>query len=125
DRRGYRHRRGVRHRAGGGVRMTTRGRSLDTAGRRRSDDLVRAVALTSVFGPRTVLNGIDLAVRRGEIFVVMGPSGCGKTTLLRHLCGLLPPTLGMVTVDGQDVYGSPPPPLEPLPPRTRLPFPPP
>jgi phospholipid/cholesterol/gamma-HCH transport system ATP-binding protein len=86
--------------------MTTRGRSLESAARRRSDDLVRAVALTSVFGPKTVLNGIDLAVRRGEIFVVMGPSGCGKTTLLRHLCGLLPPTLGMVTVNGQDVYAS-------------------
>ena len=102
--------------------MTARGRSLETAGRRRSDDLVRAVALTSVFGPRTVLNGIDLAVRRGEIFVVMGPSGCGKTTLLRHLCGLLPPTLGMVTVDGQDVYGSPPAAMEALRRRTGLSF---
>jgi len=61
-------------------------------------------------------------VRRGEIFVVMGPSGCGKTTLLRHLCGLLPPTLGMVTVDGQDVYGSPPKAMEALRRRTGLSF---
>jgi phospholipid/cholesterol/gamma-HCH transport system ATP-binding protein len=57
-----------------------------------------------VFGDRTILQGVDLAIRRGEVFVVMGPSGCGKTTLLRHLCGLLPPTLGAVTVDGQDIY---------------------
>ncbi|MEQ1632167.1 MAG: ATP-binding cassette domain-containing protein, partial [Planctomycetota bacterium] len=56
--------------------------------RRQTDDLMRAVALTSIFGERMVLQGIDLAIRRGEIFVVMGPSGCGKTTLLRHLCGL-------------------------------------
>lgn len=72
--------------------------------RRKTDDLMRAVALTSVFGERTILQGVDLAIRRGEVFVVMGPSGCGKTTLLRHLCGLLPPTLGAVTVDGQDIY---------------------
>ncbi len=72
--------------------------------RRKTDDLMRAVALTSVFGDRTILQGVDLAIRRGEVFVVMGPSGCGKTTLLRHLCGLLPPTLGAVTVDGQDIY---------------------
>jgi phospholipid/cholesterol/gamma-HCH transport system ATP-binding protein len=72
--------------------------------RRKTEDLMRAVALTSVFGDRTILQGVDLAIRRGEVFVVMGPSGCGKTTLLRHLCGLLPPTLGAVTVDGQDIY---------------------
>lgn len=73
--------------------------------RRQTDDLIRAVAVTSVFDDRTVLQGIDLAVRRGEVFVVMGPSGCGKTTLLRHLCGLLAPTAGAVFVDGEDVYG--------------------
>ncbi|MEY4828723.1 MAG: hypothetical protein RLZZ562_519 [Planctomycetota bacterium] len=77
---------------------------LQPQARRKTDDLMRAVALTSVFGDRTILQGVDLAIRRGEVFVVMGPSGCGKTTLLRHLCGLLPPTLGAVTVDGQDIY---------------------
>ncbi len=77
---------------------------LQPQARRKTDDLMRAVALTSVFGDRTILQGVDLAIRRGEVFVVMGPSGCGKTTLLRHLCGLLPPTLGAVTVEGQDIY---------------------
>ncbi len=77
---------------------------LQPQARRKTEDLMRAVALTSVFGDRTILQGVDLAIRRGEVFVVMGPSGCGKTTLLRHLCGLLPPTLGAVTVDGQDIY---------------------
>ncbi|MEI6130873.1 MAG: ATP-binding cassette domain-containing protein [Planctomycetota bacterium] len=86
--------------------MSALATSLPLAQRRKSDDLLRAIALTSVFGDRTVLEGVDLAIRRGEIFVVMGPSGCGKTTLLRHMCGLLPPTLGAVTVDGKDVYGS-------------------
>ena len=79
-------------------------RLLQPAARRQTGDLLRAVALSSTFGERTILDGVDLGVRRGEILVVMGPSGCGKTTLLRHLCGLLPPTLGAVTFDGQDIY---------------------
>lgn len=76
--------------------------------RRGSMDLVRALALTTVFGGRTVLDGVDLAIRRGEVLVIMGPSGCGKTTLLRNLSGLLPPNLGSVTVAGHDLYSAPP-----------------
>ncbi len=98
------------------------GGNLQPAARRRTDDLMRALALTSVFGERTVLRGIDLAIRRGEVFVVMGPSGCGKTTLLRHLCGLLPPTLGSITVDGQDLYSATAEQLQALRQRTGLSF---
>lgn len=90
--------------------------------RRSTEDLVRAVALTSVFGDRVVLDGIDLAIRRGEVFVIMGPSGCGKTTLLRHLCGLQAPTFGSVTVAGHDLYDAPPELLQALRLRTGLSF---
>lgn len=96
--------------------------STPSAARRKTDDLLRAIALTSVFGDRTILQGVDIAIRRGEVFVVMGPSGCGKTTLLRHLCGLLEPTLGTVTVDGQDVYRASPDQLQALRRRTGLSF---
>lgn len=95
---------------------------LEQATRRRTDDLVRAVALTTQFGARTVLDGVDLAIRRGEVFVVMGPSGCGKTTLLRHLCGLQPPTMGSVTVAGHDLYQASPELLQHLRLRTGLSF---
>ena len=44
-------------------------------GLRGSQDLIRAIALTSIFGDHRVLSGVDLAVRRGEVFVIMGPSG--------------------------------------------------
>jgi len=74
--------------------------------RRTTYDLVRALAVSTAFGDRQVLQGVDLAIRRGEVFVVMGPSGCGKTTLLRHLCGLQPPTLGAVFVDGIDIFAA-------------------
>lgn len=72
---------------------------------RHTDDIVRVIALTTVVGERQILNGIDLGIRRGEVFVIMGPSGCGKTTLLRHLCGLRAPTVGGVYVNGREIYG--------------------
>jgi len=58
--------------------------------------------LTVVFGGRTILDGINLRIRRGEIFVVMGPSGCGKTTLLKCLVRLQEPTSGSVVLDGRE-----------------------
>jgi phospholipid/cholesterol/gamma-HCH transport system ATP-binding protein len=72
--------------------------------RSRTTDQIRAIAVSTEFDGRPILKGIDLAIRRGEVFVIMGPSGCGKTTMLRHLCGLLPPTTGSVFVDGRDLY---------------------
>ncbi|MCR9247080.1 MAG: ATP-binding cassette domain-containing protein [bacterium] len=75
---------------------------------RRTDDIVRVLAVTTSLGGRTILDGVDLAIRRGEVFVIMGPSGCGKTTLLRHLCGLLAPSFGSVTVEGHDIHAASP-----------------
>ena len=92
------------------------------AARRTTDDVVRAIALTTQFGGRTVLDGVDLAIRRGEVMVIMGPSGCGKTTLLRNLCGLLAPELGTVSVCGHDIYAASPELLQHLRLRTGLSF---
>jgi phospholipid/cholesterol/gamma-HCH transport system ATP-binding protein len=58
--------------------------------------------LSVVFGGRAVLDGVNLRIRRGEVFVVMGPSGCGKTTLLKVLVRLLAPTAGSVHIEGRD-----------------------
>jgi osmoprotectant transport system ATP-binding protein len=54
------------------------------------------------FGAKTVINGVNLRVRRGEKLVLLGPSGCGKTTLLRMINRLIEPTSGSVWVDGID-----------------------
>jgi len=50
-----------------------------------------------------VIDGLNLAVRPGEILVLTGPSGCGKSTVLRALAGLLSPHDGAVLADGAEV----------------------
>ena len=48
------------------------------------------------------LKGIDLDIRRGEIFALLGPNGAGKTTLIGIVCGIVNATGGTITVDGRD-----------------------
>lgn len=50
--------------------------------------------LSKRFADRTVVDGIDIQVRRGEICGFLGPNGSGKTTTIRMLCGLLEPSAG-------------------------------
>ena len=52
----------------------------------------------------TVLHGIDLDVRAGELTFLVGESGSGKTTLISIMCGILWPTEGDVQVFGTDIY---------------------
>ncbi|WP_199800352.1 ABC transporter ATP-binding protein [Erythrobacter mangrovi] len=52
----------------------------------------------------TVLHGIDLDIRSGELTYLVGESGSGKTTLISIMCGILWPTLGEVKVYGTDIY---------------------
>jgi putative ABC transport system ATP-binding protein len=52
----------------------------------------------------TVLHGIDLDIRPGELTYLVGESGSGKTTLISIMCGILWPTLGDVRVFGTDIY---------------------
>jgi phospholipid/cholesterol/gamma-HCH transport system ATP-binding protein len=60
------------------------------------------------FGPKVVLNGVDLDVGLGESVVVIGGSGSGKSVLLKCILGLLRADGGSVSVDGEEVIGAPP-----------------
>ena len=68
----------------------------------RNDYIIEVRDLVVKYGERTVLDGINFKVRRGEIFVILGGSGCGKSTLLRNLVGLMRPYAGHILVNGQD-----------------------
>lgn len=63
--------------------------------------------LAKNFGPTRALDGIDLVVRRGEIFGYLGSNGAGKTTTIRILCGLLAPDAGDAFVCGRSVLAEP------------------
>src|SRR3569833_1752600 len=60
------------------------------------------------FGSFVALQGVDLAVGRGEFFTLLGPSGCGKTTLLRAIAGFNDLTSGEILLDGKDLRRVPP-----------------
>jgi phospholipid/cholesterol/gamma-HCH transport system ATP-binding protein len=64
---------------------------------------IRVTDLQAHYGAQQVLHDIDLAVRPGEIMVIMGGSGSGKSTLLRHLVGLTRPSAGKVELLGVDI----------------------
>src|SRR5262245_16737891 len=49
------------------------------------------------------LKGINLDIRRGEIFALLGPNGAGKTTLIGIICGIVNPSDGRISVDGHDI----------------------
>ncbi len=54
-------------------------------------------------GGTTALAGVDLQIRKGEIFALLGPNGAGKTTLIGAVCGLLKPSGGTIEAFGLDV----------------------
>ena len=68
-----------------------------------SDYAIDVQGLSKVFGGRTVVDNIDIRVRRGEICGFLGPNGSGKTTTIRMLCGLLEPDAGEGQCLGLDI----------------------
>ena len=76
---------------------------IDNTGDSKRQPVIKVVDLVKRFGERTVLNGINLEVYRGETMIVMGGSGCGKSTLLRHMIGSVWPDEGRVELFGRDI----------------------
>lgn len=60
--------------------------------------------VTVKFHGETILDRVSLQVQKGERVAVIGPSGQGKSTLLKTLCGLIPPHAGRVLIEGEDFH---------------------
>ena len=68
---------------------------------------VHATGLVKTFGSTRAVDGVDLDVRRGEIFGVLGPNGAGKTTTMKMLATLLSIDGGAAEIFGHDVRREP------------------
>jgi ABC-2 type transport system ATP-binding protein len=69
--------------------------------------MIQVTGITKAFGKHTVLDGVDLEVRAGEIVALLGPNGAGKTTLVNILTTLVLPDGGSARVAGFDVVAEP------------------
>lgn len=69
--------------------------------------MIELVNLQKRFGDLAAVDGVDLAVPRGEFLAVLGPNAAGKTTTIRMIAGLIRPTAGSVAVAGFDVQTDP------------------
>jgi branched-chain amino acid transport system ATP-binding protein len=69
---------------------------------------LRLGGITAGYGNTEVLRDVDLVVPTGRAVALLGANGAGKTTLLRACSGLLRPTRGQITIDGEDVTNLPP-----------------
>ena len=72
-----------------------------------SDSMIRTAELVKRYGNFTAVRGVDLDVRRGEVFGFLGPNGAGKTTTMKMVAGLLKPSSGRVWVGGLDTAVDP------------------
>jgi branched-chain amino acid transport system ATP-binding protein len=72
------------------------------------DPILKLVDVTVRFGALRAVDGVQLAVDRGERRAVIGPNGAGKTTLFNAITGVFPPSSGKVFFEGRDITRAPP-----------------
>src|ERR1700759_2354814 len=73
-----------------------------------ADQFIQIVDVVKKFGETVAVKGVNLSVKKGELFALLGSSGCGKSTLLRMLAGLESVTSGKILIDGEDLAQLPP-----------------
>ena len=75
----------------------------------RTDKIIEVKNVTKIFEDGvTVIDDMNLSIKRGQFVTLLGPSGCGKTTLLRMIAGFDTPTKGTISIENVDVTNEPP-----------------
>ena len=75
----------------------------------RTDKIIEVKNVTKIFADGvTVIDDMNLSIKRGQFVTLLGPSGCGKTTLLRMIAGFDTPTNGNIYIENTDVTKEPP-----------------
>ncbi|NVH72965.1 polyamine ABC transporter ATP-binding protein [Paraburkholderia sp. JPY432] len=86
--------------------MPSTGPSADTGD--AAEQFIQIVDVVKKFGETVAVKGVNLTVKKGELFALLGSSGCGKSTLLRMMAGLETVTSGKILIDGEDLAQLPP-----------------
>ena len=82
--------------------------SHNAKGAKASDDFaIQTFNLTRTFNSLVAVDGINLNIKKGELFALLGPNGAGKTTTINMLCCLLKPTSGTAQILGYDILKQP------------------
>ena len=69
------------------------------------EDVSKSFARVETDAVTHALGGVSMTMESGEFISLVGPSGCGKSTILRLVAGLIGPTTGRLTVNGQEIDG--------------------
>jgi len=73
----------------------------------RGEFAIQTFNLTKIFNGLVAVDGIELNIKRGELFALLGPNGAGKTTAINMLCCLLKPSGGTAEIMGYDILKQP------------------
>ncbi len=73
-----------------------------------AEKIIELKKVTKIYDGTSVVDNIDLYVRKGEFVTFLGPSGCGKTTTLRMIAGFEKPDGGEILLNGKDITSIPP-----------------
>ena len=80
----------------------------DIKEKNNAEYIIELNGLTKIYDGKTVVDHIDLKIKRGQFVTLLGPSGCGKTTTLRMIAGFEKPDEGSITLEGKDIAALPP-----------------
>ena len=75
---------------------------------KKIDNIIKIESVTKIFDDVTVIDDMNLSIKRGKFVTLLGSSGCGKTTLLRMIAGFETPTSGKIYIEDQEVTDIPP-----------------